>query len=168
MFFRITLNNIKVAFYAFIAGILGGIGTVWILLKNGIMLGTFQAMFYQYGLLKESFLVVYIHGTIELSSIVIAGACGLMLGSGMIFPGTKKRTTSLMVAAKSAVKIAIGLVPLFIIAGFLEGFVTRYADMNDFIKGSIILVSFAGILFYFLIYPFYIQKTKQGRLNHEE
>ena len=161
MFFDITLNNIRVSFMTYVSGITAGIGTVWMLFKNGIMLGTFQTMFYQHGLLTQSFLVVYIHGTIELSSLVIAGASGLMLGSSILFPGTDKRLKSLIRGGKSSVKIAIGLVPLFTIAGFLEGFVTRYADMPDILKVLIIVVSFCFIVFYFLAYPFYYHNRKK-------
>lgn len=162
MFFDITLNNIKVSFLAMLSGITCGIGTVWLLFKNGIMLGTFQTMFHQHGLLAKSFLVVYIHGTIEISSIIIAGASGLMIGSSILFPGTTKRMKSLIKGGKNAVKIAVGLVPLFVIAGFLEGFVTRYADMPIFLQLIIIIASFIGIVYYFWIYPIILHQRNKN------
>ena len=161
MFFDITLNNIKVSFMMFLSGITAGIGTLWLMFKNGVMLGSFQTMFFQHGLLLKSFLVVYMHGAIELTCLVISGATGLMIGSSMLFPKNVKRVTSLVKGAKRAVKIAVGLVPLFVVAGFIEGFVTRYADMHWLIQAIIVLGTFSFMVFYFVIYPFRVGKKER-------
>ncbi len=86
MFLGITINNVRVALMAFAFGIFLGIGTLMIMLQNGIMLGSFQYFFYEKGLLWESARTIWIHGTIEISVIIIAGCAGLVLANGMLFP----------------------------------------------------------------------------------
>jgi len=153
MFLQITLNNIYVSFMAFVMGILIPIGTPYVLFKNGLMLGSFQYFFYEQGLFLDSFLTIWIHGTLEISAIVIAGAAGLVIANSIMFPGTYTRLDSFRTGAKKGLKIVIGLIPVFIMAGFLESFVTRYTELPDFIKASIILISAFFIIYYFVIYP---------------
>lgn len=153
MFLQITLNNIYVSFMAFIMGILIPIGTPYVLFKNGLMLGSFQYFFYEKGLFLDSFLTIWIHGTLEISAIVIAGAAGLVIANSIMFPGTYTRLDSFRQGAKKGLKIVIGLIPIFITAGFLESFVTRLTGLPDFIKASIILISAFFIIYYFVIYP---------------
>lgn len=153
MFMRITTNNIRVSFFCFIMGLLGGVGTMIILLSNGIMLGAFQYYFYSKGLFLTSFLTIWIHGTIEISAIIIAGAAGFILGNGLIMPRSYQRSTSLIIAAKRALKIILAIIPLFVIAGFLESYVTRLTDLPTIAKALIIGGSLFFILFVFVIYP---------------
>jgi uncharacterized membrane protein SpoIIM required for sporulation len=153
MFLGITINNIRVSFYAFAMGILLSFGTAYILFFNGVMLGTFQYFFYTKGLLLQSSLVIWIHGTLEISAIVIAGCAGLTMGNSILFPGTYSRGVSFVRGAKQGVKIAVGLVPIFITAGFLESFVTRYSNMPVWLSISIIGTSLSFIVWYFIIYP---------------
>lgn len=167
MFYMITVNNIRVSFMTFVSGILGGLGTVYMLFKNGVMLGSFQWFFYNQGLLKESFLIIWIHGTLEISAIVIAGASGLLLGAGVVFPKTYKRSVSIVKNAKKALKIIIGLVPVFIMAGFLESFVTRMTDAHWIIRLGIILVSFLFIIYYFVIYPMILHRKRENDVLFE-
>ena len=159
MFLGITFNNIRVSFIAFVAGLLTSAGTGLILFTNGIMVGTFLQFFAKYTLLKEALLVVFIHGTLELSAIVIAGAAGFVLGNSLLFPGTYSRYQSFLKASKEGTKMIIGLVPIFILAGFLESFVTRHTEMPVFMSLTIIAGSLAFILFYFVFLP--ISKVKQ-------
>jgi len=159
MFFGITLNNIRVSFLAFAAGVLASFGTAFLLFQNGLMLGAFQYFFFKKGLLLTSALTIWIHGTLEISSIVIAGGAGLVVGNSILFPKSFSRMDSFRKGAKNGVKIVVGLVPLFIIAGFLESFVTRLTDMPDIGKFSIIGISAAFILYYFVIYPIKIHRN---------
>ena len=128
MFLGITINNIKVAVYAFVFGVLLGIGTLYIMLQNGIMLGSFQYFFFDKGLGWESVRTIWIHGTIEISVIIIAGCAGLVLANGMLFPGTYTRIESFRRGVVNGMKIMLSTVPFFIIAGFLEGFGTMIMD----------------------------------------
>jgi len=153
MFFAITFNNIKVSFYAFAAGLLFSVGTGFMLFQNGAMVGAFLTFFLKKDLLMHSFMVIMLHGTIELSSIVIAGAAGFVMGNSFLFPGTYSRYDSFKKGVRKGVKIVVGLIPLFILAGFIESFVTRYTFMPWWIKLLIIGLSVWLILFYFVFYP---------------
>lgn len=153
MFLSITINNIMVAFITFAMGLLTSIATGWYLFRNGIMLGSFEAFFYQHGLLGESMLAVFMHGTLEISAIIVAGAAGISLGNGFLFPGTYSRLESFQRGAKRGLKIAVGTVPIFITAGFIEGFVTRHTEVPDAIRLSVILLSLAFVIFYYVIWP---------------
>ncbi len=159
MFFRITINNIFVALRTFVFGIFASIGTIAILLYNGVMVGVFQYFFVASGNFKESFLTIWQHGTIEISSIVIAGGAGLYLGKGLIFPGTLKRSHSFRLSAQRGVKIMLGLIPLFVIAGFIETFITRFTETPDIIRILVILLSLGFIIGYFGVYPRYVFKN---------
>lgn len=158
MFLGITINNVRVAFVAFVLGLFFSVGTGLLLFYNGIMLGSFQYFFLAKGLFWESFLTIWIHGTLEISAIVIAGAAGFVLGNSILFPKTLPRGTSFIIGAKNALKIIIGLVPIFVVAGFLEGFVTRHTEMPVFLSLFIIFGSLFFILWYFKFYP---KKTYQ-------
>lgn len=157
MFLGITINNIRVSFFAFVLGLFISVGTGIILFYNGVMLGAFSYFFYQHDLLAESIFTVWIHGTLEIAAIIIAGGAGLVLGNSILFPGTYKRKTSFLKGVKSGVKIVVGLMPIFIVAGFLEGFITRHTEFPYSARGTIILTSLAFIIWYFIIYPNKIQ-----------
>ncbi len=153
MFLWIAVHNISVSFLIFILGILAGLGTVWMLFNNGVMLGAFQYYFFSKGLGWQSVLVIWIHGTLEISSIIIAGAAGIVLAKSLVFPGTYKRLYSLKRGAKDGIKMMIGLVPVFVLAAFLEGFVTRYSRMPVWLSLFILISSASFIIWYFIIYP---------------
>jgi len=157
MFVQITLNNIYVAFRTFIFGLFASFGTVVMLFYNGVMLGSFQYFFFERGLLLDSVLKIWIHGTLEISAIVIAGCAGLTVGNSLLFPGTFSRMESFKRGMKQGLKIAIGLVPIFITAGFLESFVTRLT-LPAPVSAGIILVSAAFIIWYFVIYPIQLNR----------
>ena len=161
----ITINNIQVAFYAFTLGLFFSIGTGYILFSNGIMLGAFHYMFYQEGVLGKAMSAIWMHGTIEISVIIIAGACGLMLGNGFMFPGTLSRRKSLTIKAKEAVMILVSTIPMFIIAGFIEGFITRLYDVNLYISLFVILLSIVLIVWYYVIFPFLKNRQKSFSFN---
>lgn len=165
MFLGITVNNIRVALMAFSLGILFGLGTLFMLMKNAIMLGSFQYFFYQQDLFWESASTIWIHGTLEISAIIVAGCAGLVLAKGLLFPGTYSRLQSFARSFKSGLKIVLSTVPIFIVAGSLEGFVTRYTGMPSWLSILIILVSLSFILFYYVWYP--IQLHKKEKLTDE-
>ena len=153
MFLFITFNNVRVALTTFALGVTGGWGTLYMLFRNGVMLGSFQYFFYQKGVLLPSLLTIWIHGTLEISAIILAGGAGLVMARGILFPGTYSRADSFRQAARDGLKLAIGLVPIFIVAGFLESFVTRHTEMPVALSLIIIGTSAAFIVWYFLIYP---------------
>ncbi len=153
MFFAITFNNVRVSFLAFVLGLLASVGTGFMLFYNGVMVGAFQYFFYQKGLLLTSFLTIWVHGTLEISAIVLAGAAGIVMGNSLLFPGTYPRGESFRRGARRGLKMVIGLVPIFIAAGFLEAFVTRLTEWPTVAKLAIIGSSACFIIYYFIIYP---------------
>jgi uncharacterized membrane protein SpoIIM required for sporulation len=160
MFFYITFNNIRVSFFVFAVGIFFSVFTGFLLFKNGVMLGCFQYFFYTKKLLYISALTIWVHGTLEIASIVIAGGAGLALGNSFMFPGTYSRLHSFQTTAKESVKIIAGLIPIFIIAGFLECFVTRYSNVSIIPAIFIITLSVAFLLFYFIYYPYKLHRNE--------
>lgn len=168
MFKLITFNNIKVSFFAFAAGLFFSVGTGLILLSNAVMFGTFLYLFYSYGVLDEAWKTIMIHGTIELSAIIMAAAAGMYLGASFMFPGTYSRGRSFVKGAKKAVTLIIGLMPFFVIAGFLESFVTRKTDMPDSMFFVIIMVSFLLFWSYFYFWPKYNEVMEEARLRNKE
>lgn len=159
MFLGITFNNIYVAFLAFSLGVFLGVGSLIILISNAIMVGCFQYFFIQEGLFWDSFLTIWIHGTLEISAIVIASAAGITMGHGPAFPGTFTRLQAFQQSARRGAKIILGTIPLFIVAGFLEGYMTRQTETPDAVRGLFILLCLAFVLAYFVWFPWYKHHT---------
>ncbi|HEY4326303.1 MAG TPA: stage II sporulation protein M [Mucilaginibacter sp.] len=153
MFLAIAFNNIRVELTVFVMGIFFSVGSIYQLMSNGIMLGSFQYYFFSKGLGLQSVLVIWLHGTLEISAIIIAGGAGLVLGNSLLFPKTYKRLVSIKNGAKDGLKIAIGLIPVFLTAAFFEGFVTRHTEMPIWLSSSILLGSLSFIIWYVILYP---------------
>lgn len=159
MFINIAANNIRVSLMVFSLGILACVGTLYMLFDTGIMIGCFEQMFFARGLGWQSVLVIWIHGTLEISAIIIAGTAGLILGNSLLFPGTFTRIESLKNGARDAVKIIFGLIPFFLLAAFFEGFVTRHTEMPIWLSIIILLASAATIIWYFILYPILLKRS---------
>jgi uncharacterized membrane protein SpoIIM required for sporulation len=168
MFVAITLNNLIVSLLTFIYGIILSIGTIVKLIYNGIMVGAFQYLFIERGLFKESFLTIWQHGTLEISGIIIAGAAGITLGKGLIFPGTFSRLEAFKMSALRGLKIFLGIVPVIIIAAFIESFFTRYTDVSDYLRLTVILLSLSFVMFYFVWYPWYVSNRQTAQTRKAE
>lgn len=95
-----------------------------------------------------------LHGTLELSAIVVAGAAGFAMGNGWLFPGTYSRIVSFQRGAKRGMKIIVGTVPIFVLAGFIEGFITRHTELNDFVRLGVIFASLVFVVYYFIYLPY--------------
>ena len=158
MFFRIFYNNLQVSVFTFVLGILFGVGTIGILMSNGIMLGVFQFYFVQRGLGFESFLTIWQHGVIEIASIVVAGGAGLVLGRSIVFPGTLPRGVSLKFGMLKGLKVLMGVAPLILMAAFIESFYTRFDDLPMFIRLLTIMASLTFVIGYYIVLP-----LKRGR-----
>jgi len=153
MFFAIGVNNVRVAFLAFVLGILTSIATSLIILINGIMVGAFFHFFYSKGIAALAWSTIMIHGTLELSAIAIAGGAGIVLGNALLYPGTYSRMQSLVKGAGDGVKIMVALIPVFITAAMLESYMTReYLNMGMAARLMIIGLSLAFLIWYFIIY----------------
>lgn len=153
-------RNLFVAFQTAILGVLASLGSVFILLYNGIMVGAFQYFFIEKGVFWQSFLTIWIHGTLEISTIIVAGAAGLVAGSGLLFPGTYTRGQAFQISMRRGLKIFFGIVPLILLAAFFESFFTRYTDTPAILRATFILTSLAFVLWYFAWLPRH--KAKSG------
>lgn len=158
MFLEIMVNNIHVSFRFYVEGLLFPILTIPELFDTGIMVGSFDYMFYSKGLGGLFIIAVMIHGTLELTAITIASAAGIILGKSWMFPGTIKRIDSFKQGAKDSIKIIIGLVPIFMLAAFFEGFVTRYYQISNWLGITILSLSLVFIIGYFVVYPIKLKK----------
>jgi len=119
----ILTNNMSVAFAAFAAGITG-IGTVWMMLMNGLMMGVVAVACWREGMSLPLWSFVAAHGVLELPAIFIAGGAGLGIAKGLLFPGVLPRKESLVQAGAKSVRLVLGTIPLLLIAGLVEGFVS--------------------------------------------
>lgn len=158
MFLQITFNNISVTFKIFLFGVFFSIGALYMLFRNALMLGVFEQMFFAHDLGFKSILVVFIHGTLEISGLILAATAGVIMGNSILFPGTFTRTQSFVRGAKHGIKIIISLIPVFITAGFFESYITRHTGMPVALSLSILIGSLAFIIGYFIIYPAIVAK----------
>ncbi len=176
-FLPILLNNMRVAFATFFLGVFASLGSLIIMMKNGVMVGVFQFFFverevlstmmenegaisgffhyflFDNNLFRKSFLSIWTHGTLEISAIIIAGGAGITLGRGLLFPDTYSRFQAFQISARQGLKIIIGVSPIIFLSAFIEGFLTRHTDIPDIIRFSFILLSLAFILIYFFWFP---------------
>lgn len=153
MFFRITFNNTFIAVKTFVLSLFLGFGTIIILMYNGVMLGVFQYFFIERGLFFESFLTIWQHGVVEISCIILAGASGLVLAKGILFPGTYSRLDSFRLAGRKGLIMMMGILPLLVYSGIIESWVTRYTDVHWIFRLSTIVLSVSFVLIYFVFYP---------------
>ncbi|HET6996629.1 MAG TPA: stage II sporulation protein M [Chitinophagaceae bacterium] len=164
----IMINNIKVSLRYFVEGIFCGLPSVYELSKESARLGAFHEFFAARGLGLQVFLVVFVHGTLELTAIIIACAAGLVLGKSYLFPGTIKRIDAFKRGAKDGVKILIGLIPVFALAAFFEGLFTRLYNDISILTTAIVSLSVLFVIWYFIIYPIRLSRKLAVQLNEED
>lgn len=156
----IFTNNIRVSFLAFAGGVLCGLGTVYVLVSNGLLLGGVLGAAQWYGVAPLVWGFISPHGYLELTSIVIAGAAGLMLGGALVRPGLLRRRDALTEAARQAVELVLGAAPVLVAAGLIEGFVSP-SDLPLPLKLAIGPVS--GVVLYALLLT--VGRRRRPRLN---
>jgi uncharacterized membrane protein SpoIIM required for sporulation len=154
----ITINNLFVSFLIFVFGAFFSIGSIIHIIRNGVMVGAFQYFFIERDLFWDSFLTIWIHGTLEMSAMVIAGAAGITMGRGLVFPGNYSRAKAFQQSARRGIKIMVGIIPIIILAGFFEGYLTRHTETPDFMRGLFIFICLAFVLIYFVWYPWMLGK----------
>ncbi|HEX8314721.1 MAG TPA: stage II sporulation protein M [Flavisolibacter sp.] len=159
MWIYIMINNIIVSFVAFGKGLILGYFSLENLGQESMRVGVFHYMFFAKGQGLGFVLAVMIHGLLELTAIVMACAAGVVMGTSYLFPGTRSRLDAFKEGTKDGVKIVVGLMPVFIVAAFYEGFVTRHYKMPLALNLLILLSSAAFVIYYFILYPI---RLKQG------
>ncbi len=152
-FLLIVLNNLWCDVMALAFGLLTSLGPAFYLLNNGINLGCFFTIFHHYDVLGQASIAIMMHGTFEITTMVTSGAAGLVLGSGLLFPGTYSRTAAFRRSARLGLKLFLGTVPYTIIAAFIEGYITRYTHADNGLRLAAIAVMLVIAVFYFIILP---------------
>ncbi|HQX97892.1 MAG TPA: stage II sporulation protein M, partial [Chitinophagaceae bacterium] len=165
---NLMIHNIRVSFLMFVSGIFAGIPCLYIAIKNSIMIGVFDQFFAARGLGIDFWLVVFVHGTLEITGLIIATAAGLVLGKSFLFPGTIKRIDAFKQGAKDGVKIMIGLIPVFALAAFFEGFITRLYNDISILTTAVFALSVLFVIWYFIIYPIRLGRKLLLNKNEEE
>ena len=141
----IMTNNLTVSFSMFAYGITAGIGTVWMMILNGMLIGVIGAATWRAGMAEQLWSFVAPHGVLELPAIFIAGGAGLEIARGMLFPGLLPRRESLVRAGARAAKLLLGTIPMLVVAGVTEGFLSP-SEMPPWTK-----FLFAGVMFAVLL-----------------
>ncbi len=168
MFATIMYNNVFVSFISYVGGIAFGLGTFWRIMNDGLLIGTFEYLFFSKGLGIQSVLVIWVHGTIEMSCMILASMAGFIIAKGIMFPGTYTRKESFKVQLKDSLRVILALVPLLVIAAFFESYIT-YLMSNSFDKTAneslpwwmsviILLTTGSFMVWYFVIYPIQVNR----------
>jgi uncharacterized membrane protein SpoIIM required for sporulation len=144
----IMTNNITVCFLTFAGGVTAGLFTLFELYNNGMMLGVIATLCAQHGMSLSLWSFIASHGALELPSIMLAGAAGLRLGSGILFPGLLRRREAIATAGAEAVQLVAGTIPLLIIAGTLEAFLSPTHEPAA-LKFSVGAFLFIALMFWF-------------------
>ena len=147
----IMTNNISVSFLAFALGMTFGLGTLYLMAFNGLLVGTLAGLCYSHGLSVPFWSFVLPHGVIELTAIFIAGGAGFLLGGALLFPGDLPRKEALLKKARQAGRLILGCVPLLVVAGIVEGFFSPAPVHAGFKFGMAGLL--LALLFCYLLLP---------------
>ncbi len=164
----LMIHNIQVSLLAFISGILCGVPSLYMLCQNAVMVGVFDQLFATHELGIEFWLVVFVHGTLEMTAVIIAVGAGIVLGKSFLFPGTIRRIDAFKQGAKDGTKLIIGLMPVFGLAAFFEGFITRLYNDVSVLTTIIFSISVLFVIWYFIIYPIRLGRKMRVQLHEEE
>lgn len=157
MFAYYIMNNIGIAFQTFASGLLFGLGSVFFLFFNGLMIGAVAGHLSGVGFGETFWSFAIGHGAFELTAIVLAGAAGLKLGWALLAPGAIARSEALRLAAKTAVQLVCGVMVLLLIAAFIEAYWSSLSSFQPLTKYIV------GAVFWTLV-PTYL--VSAGRRNH--
>jgi uncharacterized membrane protein SpoIIM required for sporulation len=147
---QIFTNNIRVTFYAFALGAMLGVGTLYVLAYNGASFGAIIALTYRAGFGNDLLSFVVGHGVIELSCIFIASGAGLLIGTALLMPGDLSRGDALRSRGMEAVRLVVGCVPLLVVAGIIEGFISP-RPISPIIKIGIGVITGIALYSYLLL-----------------
>jgi uncharacterized membrane protein SpoIIM required for sporulation len=146
----ITANNIQVMFNAFALGALLGVGTLYVMAMNGVSIGAVLALTYRAGFGNELVAFMAGHGVIELTCIFIAGGAGLLVGNAILAPGDLSRSDALRLRGREAVHLIVGCVPLLVVAGTIEGFISP-APISPLYKYAVAILTGIALYAYLLL-----------------
>jgi len=153
----IMVNNIRVSFLAFALGATAGLGTIYVLFYNGMVIGALTAVVVAGGASISRYLAMLLpHGFIELTAIFISGGAGLLIGKGLLIPGNMKRKDSMIKNAKQAAYLIPCIIMMLIVAGVIEGFFTPLAVSHLFK----LIFAFLTLVLMILYYRFFLRRVK--------
>ncbi len=164
----LMIHNIRVALLMFVSGIFCGVPSLYLLSENSVMVGVFDQFFASRGLGLDFWLVVFVHGTLEITALIVTAAAGLVFGKSFLFPGTIRRMDAFKQGAKDGVKIMVGLLPVFGLAAFFEGFITRLYNDISVLTTLVFGLSVVFVVWYFIIYPLRLGRKIKGLTSEEE
>ncbi|PSB58900.1 stage II sporulation protein M [Chamaesiphon polymorphus] len=144
----IAINNLSVCFRMVGGGILAGIWTIYALFYNGLLIGAIATLVGQNGLAYPFWAFVFPHGSLELPAIFIAGGAGLLIARGLLFPGRYRRRDALRIYGLQAAQLVMGLVPMLLIAGAIEGFISP----QEFIPSPVKYIVGTGLFILLMLY----------------
>ncbi|MBM4327489.1 MAG: stage II sporulation protein M [Deltaproteobacteria bacterium] len=147
---RLMTHNVSVTLLMVAAGITFGVGTCYLLALNGLVLGAAAALCHEHNLALEFWSFVLPHGVLELSAIFIAGAGGLVIGHALVDPGPYKRLEFLSMRGRIAMRLALGCVPLLVIAGLVEAFLSP-SPLPAWAKLAFAMISLASLAFFLVL-----------------
>jgi uncharacterized membrane protein SpoIIM required for sporulation len=156
----ILTNNISVSILTYALGITAGIGTVYMMWVNGLLIGVVGTACWQAGMSLKLWSFVVGHGVLELPAIFIAAGAGFILARGLLFPGALPRLESLARAGKLSAQLFFGTVPLLLLAGFIEGFISP-TDIPIPMKFAL----GAGLFTLLVLYLGFVGKTEPVNLE---
>lgn len=148
---EVFINNVQVAFLAFALGITFGLGTAWVLLMNGALLGFAGGLFHAADAAPRFWGLILPHGLLEISAIVVAGGAGFALGMALVRPGDRSRGAAAAAEGQRSAAIVLGLIPVFGVAALIEGFVTPSPLSTEF-RVAIGVLAFAAFWAWVLIW----------------
>jgi uncharacterized membrane protein SpoIIM required for sporulation len=160
----IMTNNLSVSFSMFAMGITAGIGTIYMLVVNGLLLGVIGAATARAGMALQLWSFVAAHGVLELPAIFIAGGSGLEIARGLLFPGLLPRRVSLEIAGSRASRLLLGTVPMLVVAGVIEGFFSPSAVPVP-AKFTLAAVLFAALISYLFLWSPTPRASKPATAN---
>jgi uncharacterized membrane protein SpoIIM required for sporulation len=165
---NLMVRNTRLTLAIFASGLACGLPSLYLLSENAAMVGVFDQFFASRGLGLDFWLVVFVHGTLEISALIIGAGAGLILGKSFLFPGTIRRWDAFKQGAKDGVKIMVGLIPVLALAAFFEGFITRLYNDISILTTAIVSLSVIFVIWYFIIYPIRLARRLKWQIMEEE
>jgi uncharacterized membrane protein SpoIIM required for sporulation len=144
-------NNVRIGFQTFAGGLAAGVGTIWFLASNGVIIGAVSGYLTEVGYGRTFWSFVSGHSAAELLAIVLSGAAGLRLGMAIIAPGNASRRAALVAAAKPAVRLMYGAALMFLLAAFVEAFWSPFNTVPLEVKVAVGISGWAAFILYFLL-----------------
>jgi uncharacterized membrane protein SpoIIM required for sporulation len=146
-------HNIKICVMSFAGGMTAGIVTIFVLLNNGLFLGTVATFVAKYHLAYALWAFVLPHGSLELPAIFISGGAGLLLARAIAFPGQYRRVDRLKSLGGKAIQLMFGVVPMLVVAGIIEGFFSPSPVVAPSLKYIVGTVLFSLLVLYLSYQP---------------